>query len=143
MQPCKGWLVEYIDKSCQTNDSTPNQEQVEYIPTKGHMHTTSTESNSLTLTPKNNTTSTTKSTSTKYLAIIPFVKKKPIVGLHHILIYEWDEHPKQHWFVCEKYWDVVDIVNEEKQMAKFGPALRARALTLVYEFYGQSNMYKE
>jgi hypothetical protein len=61
--------------------------------------------------------STSKLTLTKDLAIIPFSRKKPTMGLNHIPIYEGDEDPKQHWVVCEKFWAVVDIVDEEKKMA--------------------------
>jgi hypothetical protein len=68
------------------------------------------------LTPKNINTSTCKSISTKDIAIIPIAKKKPTMGLNHIPIYEGDEDPKRHWFICEKFWNVVDIVEEEKQM---------------------------
>jgi hypothetical protein len=51
------------------------------------------------------------------------------MGLNHIPIYEGDEDPKQHWFICEKFWDATDITDEAKQMAQFGVPFRARALT--------------
>jgi hypothetical protein len=53
--------------------------------------------------------------------IVP--KKKTTMGLNHIPIYEGDEDPKRHWFVCEKLWDATDITNEDKKMAQFGAAL--------------------
>jgi hypothetical protein len=39
------------------------------------------------------------------------------MALSHIAIYEGDEYPKRYWFICEKFWDAIDIIDEEKQMA--------------------------
>jgi hypothetical protein len=55
--------------------------------------------------------STSKLNLTKYITIIPFDKKKPTTWLNHIHIYEGEKDPKQHWFICEKKWDVGDIVD--------------------------------
>jgi hypothetical protein len=52
---------------------------------------------------------------TKDISIIPFAKNKPTMGLNHIPIYEGDEDPKQYWFICEKFWDVPNIIDEEKK----------------------------
>jgi hypothetical protein len=45
------------------------------------------------------------------------------VGLNHIPIYEGDEDPKWHWFVCNKFWDLVDVTDEDKHMEQFGATL--------------------
>jgi hypothetical protein len=41
--------------------------------------------------------------------------------LSHIPIYEGKEDPKHHWFICERFWDANDIIDEVKQMEQFGP----------------------
>lgn len=51
------------------------------------------------------------------------------MGLNHIPLYEGDEGPKKHWFVCEKFWTANDITDEDKQMAQFTATLQKRALT--------------
>jgi hypothetical protein len=45
------------------------------------------------------------------------------MGFNHIPIYEGEEDPKHHWFVCEKFWDAADITDEDKKMAQFRAAL--------------------
>ena len=35
----------------------------------------------------------------------------------HIPIYEGDEDPKCHWFICETIWDTTDMIDEAKQIA--------------------------
>jgi hypothetical protein len=55
--------------------------------------------------------------------------KKIKMGFDHIPIYEGEEDPKRHWFVCEKFWNAADITNEDKQMAQFGATLRHHTLT--------------
>ena len=47
----------------------------------------------------------------------------------HVLIYEGYEDPMNHCFICETIWDVVNMTNEEKQMAQFTSGLHKRALT--------------
>jgi hypothetical protein len=42
---------------------------------------------------------------------------KENMGLNHIPIYEGYEDPKRHWFVCEKFWDTTNIIDEDKYMA--------------------------
>jgi hypothetical protein len=54
--------------------------------------------------------------------------KKVKMGFNHIPIYEGEEDPKCHWFVCEKLWDAADIIDEDKKMAQFRAALRGTAL---------------
>lgn len=49
----------------------------------------------------------------------PLVKLR----LSHIPLYEGDEDPKKHWFVCEKIWVANNITDEDKQMAHFSIAL--------------------
>jgi hypothetical protein len=38
------------------------------------------------------------------------------MGFNHILIYEGEEDPKRHWFVCEKFRDAADIIDKDKKM---------------------------
>jgi hypothetical protein len=45
------------------------------------------------------------------------------MGINHIPIYEGDDDPKLHRFICEKVWHIVDNTNEEKQMSHFGATL--------------------
>jgi hypothetical protein len=135
-QPCRGWFIEYLDKSCQTDAQSPSKEcaqlEIELV-----------ESETQNLTQESNLTS--QSTSTQTLTIVPFSKKsqKENMGLNHILIYEGDEDPKRHWFVCEKFWDATDITDEDKQMAQFGAALRARALTWFMNYTDNQQCSKE
>jgi hypothetical protein len=42
------------------------------------------------------------------------LKKKTTLGLNPIPIYEGDEDPKRHWFICEKFWDATNITDEDK-----------------------------
>jgi len=51
------------------------------------------------------------------------------MGLNHIPVYEGEEDPKRHWFVCELFWVSANISDEDKKMAQFGAALHHRALT--------------
>ena len=50
-------------------------------------------------------------------------------GSAHIPLYEGDEYPRQHWFICESIWEVNQVTSEERQMAYFTGALQKRALT--------------
>lgn len=52
----------------------------------------------------------------------------------HLPIYEGDEDPIWHWFICETIWDVANIVDENKQLAQFIGALRKRALNWYMNF---------
>ena len=52
----------------------------------------------------------------------------------HILIYEGEEDPRRHWFIYERMWDVVDVIDEDKQITQFASALRKRALTWYMNF---------
>ena len=47
----------------------------------------------------------------------------------HIPLYEGDEDPRWHWFVCESIWEANQVTVEERQMAQFASALRKRELT--------------
>ena len=47
----------------------------------------------------------------------------------HIPLYEGDEDPKRHWFLCEQIWEETVVSNEECQMEQFVSALRKQALT--------------
>ena len=46
-----------------------------------------------------------------------------------IPIFEGDEDPRRHWFICETIWAANDIDNEEKKIHQFSTGLRKRALT--------------
>ena len=61
-------------------------------------------------------------------------KKMSHHHLVHIPIYEGEEDPKQHWFICERMWDAADMIDDDKTIAQFASALRKRA-HLVYEFH--------
>ena len=52
----------------------------------------------------------------------------------HIPIYEGEEDPIQHLFVCERMWDAVDMSDDDKKIAQFVGALRKRALTWYMNF---------
>jgi hypothetical protein len=41
-------------------------------------------------------------------------KKTIKIGFNHIPLYEGDEDPKRHWFMCKKLWDVADITDKDK-----------------------------
>lgn len=47
----------------------------------------------------------------------------------HIPIYEGEEDPRRHWFICERMWDATDVTDEDKQIAQFASTLRKKALT--------------
>jgi hypothetical protein len=53
--------------------------------------------------------------------IVP--KKKIIMGLGNIHLYEGYEDPRRHWFVCTKLWDATKISDEDKHMAQFDASL--------------------
>ena len=38
-------------------------------------------------------------------------------GSAHIPLYEGDEDPRQHWFVCESTWEANQVTDEDRQMA--------------------------
>lgn len=58
-------------------------------------------------------------------------KAKTIVYQTHMMIpiFEGDEYPRCHWFICEIIWAANDIDNEEKKIHQFVAGLRKRALT--------------
>ena len=64
------------------------------------------------------------------------------MGLNHIPIYEGDEDPKIHWFICEKFWDAKNITDEDKQMAQFGATLQHCALTWFMNYTENQNRSK-
>lgn len=37
----------------------------------------------------------------------------------HIPIYEGDEDLRKRWFICERIWDGIDIIDDAKQVAQF------------------------
>ena len=49
-------------------------------------------------------------------------------------IFEGDEDPRRHWFICETIWSANDVDNEDKQMHQFAARLRKRALTWYMNF---------
>jgi hypothetical protein len=51
------------------------------------------------------------------------------MGFNHILIYEGEEDPKHHWFMCENFWDVANITDKDKKMAQFRANMCHCALT--------------
>ena len=51
-----------------------------------------------------------------------------------IPIFEGDEDPRRHWFICETIWVANDVDNEDKQMHQFTAGLRKRALTWYMNF---------
>ena len=54
--------------------------------------------------------------------------------LVHIPTYEGEEDPRQHWFICKRMWDAVDVTNDDKKIAQFVGALRKRDLTSYMNF---------
>jgi len=64
------------------------------------------------------------------------------VGFNHIPLYEGDEDPKRHWFMCDKLWDVADITDEDKHMAQFGDTLQHRSLTWFMNYTKNQNKKK-
>jgi len=54
--------------------------------------------------------------------------KKIKMGFNHVLIYEGEEDPKHHWFICEFFLDATNIIEEDKKTAQFGVVLCHRAL---------------
>ena len=55
-------------------------------------------------------------------------------GSADIPLYEGDEDPRRHWFVCESTWEANQVTDEDKQMAQFVGALRKRELTWYMKF---------
>ena len=53
----------------------------------------------------------------------------------HIPLYEGDEDPRRHWFVCESTWEANQVTDEDRQMAQFTSALSKRELTWYMNFY--------
>ena len=49
-------------------------------------------------------------------------------GSTHIPLYEGDEDPGRHWFVCESTWEANQVTAKDRRMAQFTGALRKRAL---------------
>ena len=35
----------------------------------------------------------------------------------HIPTYEGEEDPRQHWFICERMWDTVDVTDDDNKIA--------------------------
>lgn len=52
----------------------------------------------------------------------------------HISIYEGEEDPRRHWFICERMWDAADVIDDDKKIAQFVGALRKRELTWYMKF---------
>ena len=50
-------------------------------------------------------------------------------GSAHIPLYEGDEDPTKHWFICESTWEANQVTNEDRKMAQFAGALQKRELT--------------
>jgi len=65
------------------------------------------------------------------------------MGFNHIPIYEGEEDPKCHLFKCEKFWDAIDITDEDKQMFQFRVALCHRALTWFMNYMKNQTHSKE
>ena len=64
---------------------------------------------------------------------------------HHIPpipIYEGDEDPKFHWFICETICDAVNVIDEAKKTDQFTNALRKRVLTWYTNFIENQTWYK-
>ena len=38
-------------------------------------------------------------------------------GSAHIHLYEGDEDPRRHWFICESTWEANQVTDEDRQMA--------------------------
>ena len=60
----------------------------------------------------------------------------------HIPIYEGEEDPRRHWFICEQMWDVAEVTDENRQIAQFAGTLRKRALTWYMNFTESQNRSK-
>ena len=60
----------------------------------------------------------------------------------HIPIYEGEEVPRRHWFICGRMWDVADFIDENRQITQFAGALRKRALTWYMNFIESQNRSK-
>jgi len=121
-QPLERWLVEYKDQISQTEDvfSILKNKQLflEYHPlsdAEKNWPEDSTDQSKVVVaqTPRKSSVPT----------------KKIKMGFNHIPIYEGEEDPKFHWFVCEFFLDADDITDEDKKMAQFRVALRHHALT--------------
>jgi hypothetical protein len=65
------------------------------------------------------------------------------MGLNHIFIYKGNEYPKRHWFIREKFWDAVDITDEDNKMAQFIVVFRARALNWFMNYTYNQQQSKE
>ena len=55
-------------------------------------------------------------------------------GSAHIPLYEGDEEPRRHWFICELTWEANQVTDKDRQMAQFTGSLRKRALTWYMTF---------
>ena len=53
----------------------------------------------------------------------------------HIPLYEGDEDPRRHWFICELTWEANQVTDEDIQMVQFAVALRKRELTWYMTFF--------
>jgi hypothetical protein len=122
IQPLECRLFEYKDQSSQTEDAISKLKKkqlfLEYHPLSDA------EKNRL------------EDLIAQLKAVVDKIPRKPIIPtkkikkeFNHISIYEGKEDPKLHWFVCENFWDVTDITNQDKEMDQFGDELRHRALT--------------
>ena len=65
------------------------------------------------------------------------------MGFNHIPIYEGEEYPNHHCFVCKIFWDATDITDEDKKMEKFRVVLRHRALTWFMKYMENKTRLKE
>jgi len=69
--------------------------------------------------------------------VVPSKMQKKVMALTAqtmIPIFEGDEDPRRHWFICETIWAANDVDNEDKQMHQFVAGLRKRALTWYMNF---------
>jgi hypothetical protein len=69
------------------------------------------------------------------------LKKKTTMGLNNIPLYEGDEDPRRHWFVCEKLWDATDITDEDKKWHNLVHS-STPCSNMVHEFHRKSKSIK-
>ena len=56
-------------------------------------------------------------------------------GSAQIPLYEGDEDPRRHWFICESIWEANKVTEEERQMAQFAGALMKKSSNMVYDIF--------
>lgn len=69
--------------------------------------------------------------------VIPRKTQKTVMACTQqamIPIFEGDEDPRRHWFICETIWAANDVDNEDKQMHQFAAGLWKHALTWYMNF---------